>query len=532
MNIKYNFVFILIFLFHSAIAQTITTYAGRGTAGNTGDGGLATLAQFSNPFGVAFGSDNNLYLVDNSNHRIRKVDAATHIITTVVGLGSNGGNCPLNQAGLLNPRGIAFDKQGNMYISDASTCIRKVDIATQTITTIAGVRGITNIYGNVLGDNGPAINAYFDGAADIALDVAGNIFVADMGNNRIRKIDISTGVISTFAGGGYNAGEGYPATETALGQPLGIAFDSKGNLYIADQGHHVIRKVDAATNITSIVARKLFSWGYAGDGGLAVNALINTPTAVTLDKDDNVYLTDCLNNRVRKVDKQNGIISTVAGTGIAGYAGDCGPAKDALLNWPWSVVLDKSQQIYFTELNNNIVRKISSIQSDLIKGSETICLHDSIVLLAAIPGGVWTSDNDAVAQIDSNGLVKGLTAGTAIIHYTIQLSGCEFITSNRTVSVKAVSENAVNSSSKNLCTGTKLTLSQLVSGGFWYSNNNKVATIDSAGHLQCFSTGTAELKYQLNETCTITDKVSVKIFKPQTIFLGNDTTFVIINPWR
>ncbi len=239
---------------------------------------------------------------------------------------------------------------------------------------------------------------------------------------------------------------------------------------------------------------------------------------------------DCLNNRVRKVDNQTGIISTIAGTGIAGYAGDCGPAKDALLNWPWSIVLDKAGQIYFTELNNSTVRKIAVIQSDLISGSENICLNDSIVLSATEPGGVWTSDNDAVAHIDSNGLVKGLTAGTTIIHYTIKLGGCEFITANHTVSINFGNENAAHASSKNLCTGTTLSLSQPVNGGFWYSNNIDVATVDTAGHLQCLTTGTAELKYLLNSTCIITDKISIQIFKPQKIFLGNDTSICSNTP--
>src|SRR6478752_738052 len=193
MNFKEYLLFILAIL-QSIIAssQTITTYAGTGTQGFSNDGGIATKAQLNNPFGVALDKSGNLYIVDNPNNRIRKVDAVTQVISTAVGLGSNGGNCPLSQAGLQNPRGIAFDKTGNLYISDASTCIRKVDFTAQTIQTIAGIRGVTNTYGNVLGDNGPATKAYFDGAAGIAIDNTGNIFIADMGNNRIRRIDAAS----------------------------------------------------------------------------------------------------------------------------------------------------------------------------------------------------------------------------------------------------------------------------------------------------------------------------------------------------
>ena len=514
-----------IFLSNSTAAQTITTYAGTGVEGYTGDGGLATHATFSNPFGVAFGKDNNLYIVDNSNNRIRKIDVATKIITTVVGLGSNGGNCPLSQAGLLNPRGIAFDKAGNMYISDASTCIRKVDFAAQTITTIAGTRGVTSYYGVGLGDNGQALDAHFDGIAGIAIDNAGNIFVADMLNQRIRKIDITTGIITTFAGGAnFDAGDGHLATEAALNMPLAVAFDSKGDLYIADQGNHVIRKVDIHTNIISVVAGKLKTWGYSGDGSLAKDALINTPTGIAVDKDDNIYIADCLNNRVRKIDSKTGIISTIAGIGRQGYAGDCGPAKKALLNWPWSITFDKTGQIYFAELNNDVIRRILTVQNDFITGAESICLNDSVALTALEEGGSWTSSNPNIANVDSKGVIKGIAAGTAVISYSVNNAGCEIITASHNITVNPVNEVNANISSQNFCIGNKLTLNASRTGGKWYSNNSSVALIDTSGYLQCLNAGNAGLKYIVNASCSITDKVSLQIFKPKRLFLGNDTS--------
>ena len=527
MNFKEYFLFILAIL-QSVIAstQTITTYAGTGAAGFSNDGEIATKAQLNNPYGVALDKNGNLYIVDNPNNRIRKVDAVTQVITTIVGLGSNGGNCPLSQAGLQNPRGIAFDKTGNLYISDASTCIRKVDFTAQTIQTIAGIRGVANTYGNVLGDNGPATKAYFDGAAGIAIDGAGNIFIADMGNNRIRKIDVVSGIITTFAGGTASSDDGTDklAIDAGISQPLNLAFDSHGDLYIADVGHDVIRKIDMHTNIIKIIAGKQHQSGYDGDGKPATDAMLNTPIGIALDANDNIYITDCFNNRVRKIDSKTGIISTIAGTGKAGYAGDCGPAGQALLNWPWGITVDNSGQVYFTELNNHTVRKIADMQANLIVGSTTICVGDSIFLTALEPNGTWSSSNTNIADISASGIVKGVAAGTAVISYVVNQGGCAFVTSNHTVTINTVNEDAAILSAQDLCIGSASMVKTASSNGYWYSDSETIIKTDGNGNFQCLNNGTAILRYMVTATCSVSDKVSIRVHQSQTLYLGNDTT--------
>jgi sugar lactone lactonase YvrE len=338
----------------SATSGIVTTVAGTGTAGFSGDGGPATAATMSTPSAVAFDHAGNLYIVDNDNHRVRRVDAASQIITTFAGggipglLGEGG---PATAAG-ITPAAIALDASDNLFLSDAvSNRVRRVDAATRIITTVAG----TGDHG-FAGDGGPATAAKFDAIRGLAFDSAGNLFVADMINERVRRIDAATKVISTVAGTGAigYSGDGGPATAAMLALPQTVAVDGAGNLYIADNDNARIRKVDATTGTISTVAGT-GTGGFSGDGGPASAALLSYSTSVTLDTSGNVYITDSGSGRIRRIDRSTNVISTVAGG-----SGDNVPASAAVLLGPRDVAFDAAGNVYIADQLNHRIRRVDA----------------------------------------------------------------------------------------------------------------------------------------------------------------------------
>ena len=328
-------------------AGTITTIAGSGERGFSGDGGPASQAQLFAPFDVAADGLGNLYIVDSFNDRIRKVDA-TGTITTIAGTGEygfGGDGGPASQAQLFYPRGVAVDGPGNVYIA-AGSRIRKVD-STGTITTIAGRGGFFG------GDGGPAVEAQFHYPSGMAVDVAGNLYIADTGNHRIRKVD-ATGTITTIAGRTFS-GDGGPASQAQLSEPEGVAADRAGNVYIADSNNHRIRKVDATGTITTIAGTG--ESGFSGDGGPASQAQLFYPRGVAVDGLGNLYIVDSFNNRIRKVDA-TGTITTIAGTGEYGFGGDGGPASQAQFREPYGVAVDGLGNLYIGDSFNQRIRKV------------------------------------------------------------------------------------------------------------------------------------------------------------------------------
>ena len=323
--------------------------------GYAGDGQQATNAELYYPRGVAVDTTGNIYIADEGNARIRRVDAKTGLMSTAAGGGTGGlgdGGKAIS-AELSDVWGVATDKAGNIYISDTYNWrVRKVTLATGIINTIAG----NGNYGNS-GAGGPATDAEIGYSVNMKLDTAGNIYFADEGTNTVHEITTS-GIINTVVGSGSYGfcGDGGPATDACLYFPSGVAIDDSGNLYVADLYNTRIRKVTKATgNIISTFAGD-GQFGYSGDGGPATAAELYEPTGVAVDAHRNVYIADFYNNRIRKVDT-NGIITTICGgSGV----GDGGSALDAVLSYPMNVSVDKSSNVYIADYFDNRVREIST----------------------------------------------------------------------------------------------------------------------------------------------------------------------------
>jgi adhesin/invasin len=320
---------------------TIKTFAGNGTPGFSGDNAQATAAQLNSPRNVDVDASGNIYVSDSLNNRIRKI-AKNGVITTYAGGGS--GADALNQ-----PRGIVFDPQGNLYIADSgNNRVRKV-APNGTASTVAG----TGTQGSG-GDGGPATNAQLNNPYGLTFE-SGNLYIADAYNFKIRKVD-STGKITTYAGTGTSGsgGDGDQATKATFMQPYALAVDAAGNLYVADVNAHKIRKITKATGVITTFAGT-GNPNYAGDGGPASNAFINGPAGMVFDATGNMFFADLNNNRVRKIDA-SGIISTVAGNGSNSYTNDGEYSLNAGIGSPIDVGLDSSGALYVAQRDFHVVR--------------------------------------------------------------------------------------------------------------------------------------------------------------------------------
>jgi len=336
----------------------ITTIAGTGTFGYTIDGIPAITAGLTIPSRVFVDSYNNVYIADTNSQRIRKVDASSKIITTIAGngaLGYTGDGGDATSATLYSPYGVCVDSAGNVYIADTSNnCIRKVDASSGIITTIAGTGA-----GGYNGDGILANTATITSPSGVWVDSAGNVYIADTGNHRIRKVDASSEIITTIAGtdvGGYNADD-ILATAAKLGSPSDVCVDSAGNVYIADMFNNRIRKVDASSRIITTIAGTGVG-GYNRDGILATTAKLSYPYGVSVDSIGNVFIADSGNKRIRKIDASSKIITTIAGTGTAGYNGDGILANTARLETPYGVSVDSAGNVYIADTFNNRIRKL------------------------------------------------------------------------------------------------------------------------------------------------------------------------------
>jgi sugar lactone lactonase YvrE len=390
-----------------AITGTVTTVAGNGVDGYSGDGVPATSTRLNDPKGVVKDSAGNIYIADTENNRIRRVDAASGIITTVAGNGAAGfwGDAtPPTGAQIQAARNVRVDGAGNLYIVDGPNHrIRKV---TAEVDAETGFRLITTVAGNGAGtyggDEGPATAASLRNPHDAWVDSAGNILIADTENNRIRKVDAASGLISTVAGGGDpvdGLGDGGPAGGAKLNKPRGVYVDINGDIFIADDGHHRVRKVNAASGIITTVAGN-GDGGYLTDGVPATATRLNHPYGVHGDAAGNIYIADKDNKRIRKVSAENGFITTVAGNGDGTYLGDGLPATATGLNKPPGIFLDAVGNLYIADTDNNCIRKVDAVSGIITTVAGN---GDEGYLADGVPATATRLDHPAGAHVDAGG---------------------------------------------------------------------------------------------------------------------------------
>jgi len=377
----------------SGQTYTISTYAGNGPQGFSGDGGPATSAESNGPWGIAMDSGGgSVYFADTGNNRIRKV--SNGVITTVAGNGIKGfsGDGGLATSAELNgPAGVAVDSAGNIYFADTGNGrIRKV--SNGVITTVAGDGDPNNTAAlglycpSCIGDNGPATKAVLAGPYGLAVDSVGNLYIADPGTDRIRKV--SNGVMTTAVGSGTVgfSGDGGPATSAELSAPISVAVDLGGDVYFADFNNNRIRKVSSGV-ITTVAGSGPAGpnlGGFSGDGGLASSAKLNFPEGVAVDSAGNLYIAD--NDRIRKV--SNGVITTVAGDGTEGFSGDGGLATSAELNGPTGVAVDSGGSVYVSDFSNNRIRLLTPVAAPTVKSGGIVPIYSAVPVIQA---GSWVS---------------------------------------------------------------------------------------------------------------------------------------------
>ena len=392
---KKNYILLLLLCFvYTAQSQTITTVAGTGSSGFSGDGGPATTAKFNLPFNLTFDKSDNIYIADTYNNSIRKIDNESGIITTVVGTGDKKQNSELK-----TPTGLTFDNNNNLYVADlANLRIRKVNLETGNSITLVAKKSETEF---------PNIDESLGGPFNVVFDKTGNLYVSVNGDSNVKKVDFSTGKVTIIAGNGEVgfSGDGGQATAAKLANPTGIALDGKGNIYISDSGNERVRKVNLSTGIITTIAGT-GETGFVGENIDATKAQLANPLGLAFDNAGDLFVVDRGNNMVRKIAISTGKISTVVGNGESGYSGDGELAKDAKLANPTGLAFNNAGDLFVVDRGNNRIRKISGLANDEV---ETTDLEASIKVFpnpSTDKINIELNDNvelKSVSMFDANG---------------------------------------------------------------------------------------------------------------------------------
>lgn len=367
----------------NASAQIIQTIAGNGGGGFAGDNGPATAAMLFNPGGLAIENSGDILIADMSNNCIRRISHLTGVITTVSG-----------SVGLDHPLGVSVDSANNIYVTEWTLS----DVRRITPTGVSSIIVGTGTAG-YNGDNIPAATAQLNWPMDLVVDRKTNqLYITDSQNNRIRKVDLSTGQIVTYAGTGvwgYN-GDGVAATAADISQASALTVDSLGNLFILDKDNARIRKVDHSTGLISTVMGTGIS-GYSGNGGLATSATMSYQCyGVAVNGEGDVWFSDNDNNVIRRIDRATGIVTAVAGNATMGYSGDGGPSLLAQLNAPRGIVIVNSQKVTFSDESNNRVRQFNISSTT---GIESVSNHQNLFHVAEINNSVSCFVGKANVQV-------------------------------------------------------------------------------------------------------------------------------------
>lgn len=337
----------------------IRTIAGTGKPGYAGDGGPAVDAELNNPYGMSIGPDGALYICEVDNHVVRRLDLKTHTLSTVAGngqKGNSGDGGPAAAAEFNQPYEIRFDHGGNMYVTDMpSHVVRRVDAKTKIISTLAGTGepGFS-------GDGGPANQAQLRQPHSIAIDPAGeHLYIADIGNHRIRRVDLKTGRIDTFAGTGERkpTPDGAPLEGTPLNGPRAMAFDAHGDMYLVLREGNAVYRIDMKGKIIHHIAGTGAN-GYTGDGGPAVQAQLSGPKGIAIAPDGGVWIDDTESHTVRRIDPATGVIETRAGNGTRGAGPDGDPRKCQLAR-PHGIFIASNGLIYIADSENHRIRLLT-----------------------------------------------------------------------------------------------------------------------------------------------------------------------------
>ncbi|MFI5196382.1 MAG: T9SS type A sorting domain-containing protein [Chitinophagales bacterium] len=515
-----------------AHSQIITTIAGTGTSGFSGDGGSATSATINYAGDIVTDGSGNVYFSDYNNNRVRKINSSG-IISTIAGTGTagyNGDGIAATTAKLNTPYGLALDDTGNLYIADyANQRIRKVNTS-GIISTIAGTG--TGAYS---GDGGLAIAADIWVPNYVCTDHFGNIFISDNQNKRIRKVN-NLGIISTYAGtgsGGYN-GDGIPATAAQVNSTAGIKTDNTGNLYIADLSNNRIRKVTTSGYISTIAGTG--AAGYSGDNGAATSAQMSGPLALCLDNAGNLYISDQGNYRIRKVDASN-IITTIAGNGTQGYSGDGGPATAAKINNVDGVYMDVPGNLYIADAYNYRVRKVifgnhppyftgGPVQNLSVCQNATLIPVNSLLAVIDTDAGqteTWSlttppahgtvvasySATSTGGMLTPTGLsytpVGGYT-GADVFNVTVS-DGLSSAVTQINVTVNPLPDAGTISGIDSVCPAHTVTLSETVSGGIWSTSHNTISVANSSGIVTGIAPGYDTIIYTVVNACGVASAI-------------------------